>query len=191
MAESTNPTLPQGPGSGALASLIAAIAGGDGSALEDLYRRTSAKLFGIALRVLGSEAEAEEVVQDVYLIVWRKAGLFDAARASPITWLSVMARNRAIDRIRRRRGVQVSADEAGAIADDAASAFDIAAQAQDGRRLHLCLDELDEQPRAMIRSAFLDGHSYSQLADREGVPLGTMKSWIRRGLQKLRACLER
>jgi RNA polymerase sigma factor (sigma-70 family) len=177
-------------GSAAVAALIGAVARGEKSALAEVYSRTSAKMYGIALRLLGNEGEAEDVIQDVYLNVWRKADLFDSAKASPITWLAVMTRNRAIDRLRRRRGDTVGIEAADDIADDSADAFDIAASAQDGARLHHCLEELDERPRAMIRSAFIDGASYPELATREGVPLGTMKSWIRRGLQKLKGCLE-
>lgn len=186
-----SPALTDRSASAGIAALIGDIAGGQAAAMTELYARTSSKLYGIAIRLLGNPGEAEDVVQDVYLNVWRKAGLFDAGRASPITWLAVMTRNRAIDRLRRRRGEEVGVEAADEISDDSASAFEIAASAQDGARLHLCLDELDDRPRAVIRSAFLDGHSYSELASREGVPLGTMKSWIRRGLQKLKGCLER
>lgn len=174
-----------------LVAVVERVAHGDRSAMKALYERTSAKLYGICLRVLGSTAEAEEVLQDVYLTVWRKADSFSADKASPITWLSVMARNRAIDRIRMRRIKSTDLDEAMDIAADDPSAFDLAAQAEDRERLSRCLDELDERPRSAIRSAFLDGATYNELAKRESVPLGTMKSWIRRGLQSLRGCLER
>lgn len=177
-------------GAARVAALVGEIARGERSAMDELYRRTSAKLYGIAVRLLGSEAEAQEVVQDVYLNLWRKAGLFDAGRASPITWLSVMTRNRAIDRLRRRRGDPAGLEEAAELPDGAASAFDIAADAQDRDRLRGCLDTLDERSRTLIRSAFMDGLTHSELATRESVPLGTLKSWIRRGLQKLRSCLE-
>lgn len=189
MADSAR-TIDNAGGAAEIAELIGRIAGGEKMAMAELYRRTSAKLYGIALRLLGNEGEAEDVIQDVYLNVWRKAGLFDAGKASPITWLAVMTRNRAIDRLRRRRGDHLGIEAAHEVADDAASAFDIASSAQDGARLNHCLDELDDRPRAMIRSAFLDGFSYPELAKREGVALGTMKSWIRRSLQKLKACLE-
>ena len=177
-------------GGGELDRLIESTARGDRAAFASLYQRTSAKLYGIAVRLLGSEAEAQEVVQDVYLNLWRKAGRFERGRASPIAWLSVMTRNRAIDRLRGRRGVTASVEEAADLPDDAASAFDIVCAAQDNARLRLCLDTLDEAPRALIRAAFLDGLTHSQLAERQGVALGTLKSWIRRGLQKLRTCLE-
>ncbi len=176
---------------GELAAIVRAIAGGDRSAMAQLYQRTSSKLFGICLRLLGSEAEAEDVLQDVYVTVWRKADRFDAAKASPITWLSVLARNRSIDRLRQRRVRFEDLDAANDIADPDPSAFDLAAIAQDRGRLSDCLDELDERPRQMIRAAFVDGATYSELAKTESVPLGTMKSWIRRGLKNLRGCLER
>lgn len=176
---------------GELAAIVRAIAGGDRKAMATLYQRTSSKLFGICVRLLGSEAEAEDVLQDVYVTVWGKAGTFDAAKASPITWLSVLARNRSIDRLRKRRIKFEDVDAAKDIADTDPSAFDLAAQAEDRGRLSDCLDELDERPRQMIRAAFIDGATYSELAKTESVPLGTMKSWIRRGLKNLRGCLER
>lgn len=179
-----------GGGPARLAALVADIARGERSAMNELYGRTSAKLYGIAVRLLGSDAEAQEVIQDVYLNLWRKAGLFDSARASPITWLAVMTRNRAIDRLRQRRGDSTGIEEAAELPDASSSAFDIACAAQDRARLRLCLDTLEERPRALIRSAFLDGSTHLELSEREGMPLGTLKSLIRRGLQKLRSCLE-
>jgi RNA polymerase sigma-70 factor (ECF subfamily) len=183
--------LHAGSGSGELVALLEAVSRGDRQAFASLYDRTSAKLYGICLRLLGSEAEAQDVLQDVYVIVWEKAGRFDPSKAGAITWLAVLARNRAIDRL-RRRSVGTDAIEAEAhIEDESPSAFDIVEQADNAARLGRCLEQLEEHSRSMIRSAFLDGASYPELAEREGVPLGTMKSWIRRGLQRLRGCLER
>lgn len=183
------------PGPGArgreLSLLLKAIAGGDRAALSTLYERTNAKLYGICSHLLGNEAEAEEVLQDVYLIVWQKAERFDENKASPITWLAVLTRNRAIDRLRRRRLKTAALDDAGEVADDSDTAFELLEQDEQSARLAGCIEELDERPRAMIRAAFLDGATYPQLAEREAVPLGTMKSWIRRALLRLRGCLER
>jgi RNA polymerase sigma-70 factor (ECF subfamily) len=177
--------------SGQLAKLLEAVSRGDRSGFAALYRRTSAKLYGICLRLLGSEAEAQDVLQEVYVTVWQKAGQFDSARASPITWLAVLTRNKAIDRLRRRPIASEGIEAAAEIEDDSPSAFDLVGGAEDAARLGHCLGELEEHARTMIRAAFLDGATYPELAEREGVPLGTMKSWIRRGLQRLRGCLDR
>ena len=166
---------------------------GEKSALESIYRATSAKLFGICLRILGDRQEAEDVLQLVYVSVWRRAGSFDPSRASPITWLATLARNRSIDRLRslrRTRGfepVETAAD----IVDGAPDALAGLESAEEGKRLAGCIGELEDKTANAIRSAFFGGLTYSDLADRAGVPLGTMKSWIRRGLMKLKECLER
>jgi RNA polymerase sigma factor (sigma-70 family) len=173
-----------------LGPLMTSVASGNRGALSELYERTSAKLFGICVRLLGNEAEAEDVLQEVYLVVWNKADRFDPQKASPITWLAVLARNKAIDRLRVRRLATDPIESADHVGDEGPSALDVLETAQEQRRLASCLDELEEQQRVMIRSAFLDGASYPELAEREGVPLGTMKSWIRRGLLRLRGCLQ-
>lgn len=170
--------------------LLHHVSNGDRSAFADVYERTSAKIYGVCLRVLGNESDAQDVLQDVYVTVWRKAALFDPAKAAAITWLAVIARNKAIDRSRRRELATDDLSAAEHVGDDRPSAFEIVQGAEDATRLRHCLDELEEQPRAMIRAAFFQGSTYPELAAREGVPLGTMKSWIRRGLQRLRGCLE-
>jgi RNA polymerase sigma-70 factor (ECF subfamily) len=174
-----------------LAPLMRAVAAGDRTALADLYGRTSGKLYGICVRLLGSEPEAEEVLQDVYLTVWNKADRFDGDKASPITWLAVLARNKSIDRLRRQRAPTTTLDDAPDLADEGPSALEVLEQDEDSKRLDRCLEELEQQQQTAIRAAFLDGATYPQLAEREQVPLGTMKSWIRRGLIRLRGCLER
>jgi len=176
-----------------LAAALARVAAGDHAALRLVYQDTSAKLFGVCLRILNDRSEAEDVLQDVYLTVWRKAAAFDPGRASPITWLVAIARNRAIDRLRssamsRRMEPIESAD---AVSDPSPAALERVELAQQHQRLAGCLEELEARQAAAIRTAFLDGATYEELAARMSVPLGTMKSWIRRGLLKLRACLER
>ena len=174
-----------------LGKLLGAVATGDREAFATLYQRTSAKLYGICIRLLGSEAEAQDVLQDVYVAVWQKAGKFENDKASAITWLSVLARNRSIDRLRQRPIGSDGLDAAAQVEDEGPSAFDVVGSAEDAARLGHCLEELEERARSMIRAAFLDGATYPELAEREGVPLGTMKSWIRRGLLRLRGGLER
>ena len=175
-----------------LVAAIKRVAGGDRAALRLVYSETSAKLFGVCLRILSDRSEAEDVLQDVYLTVWRKAASFDEAVASPITWLVAIARNRSIDRL-RSAGPRAHAplDAAAEVPDEGLSALERLEIGEDQARLKDCLQELEERQSAAIRSAFLDGFTYEELAVRNRVPLGTMKSWIRRGLLKLRACLER
>ena len=173
-----------------LASALSRVAGGDRSALEDVYRRTSAKLFGVILRILPDQSEAEDVLQEVYLAVWKKAGLFDASRASPVTWLATLARNRAIDRLRARGGRTFVSDDAVAeTADGAPLASEVMESGETADQLHRCLELLETRYADMVRQAFFGGLTYAALAERAGAPLGTVKSWMRRSLMKLRACM--
>lgn len=175
-----------------LAAALVRVAAGDRAALRLVYKDTSAKLFGVCLRILNDRSEAEDVLQDVYVTVWRKAASFDPGRGSPITWLVSIARNRAIDRLRAGtvRAHMEPIEAADAVSDPSLPALDRVQMAQQHQRLTRCLEELEPRHSAAIRSAFLEGATYEELAARMGVPLGTMKSWIRRGLLKLRTCLE-
>jgi len=176
-----------------LRDLLLATAGGDAAAFEQLYQSTSAKLFGICLRIVQQRSDAEDVLQDVYVTIWRKAAQFDAARASAITWLAMMARNKAIDRLRAGGVERHSApiDLAEDLRDPTASTLVLAEAHEQHRRLEACLGELEAQRRNLIRIAFFEGATYEELAARCSAPLGTVKSWIRRGLLRLKACLER
>lgn len=160
--------------------------------LREVYDLTSAKLFGICLRILGDRQDAEDVLQEVYVTVWRRAAMFEADRSSPITWLSTLARNRAIDRLRsrRRQGSAEPVEAAFGLADPSPGALAGLETAEDRGRLVHCIEELEQRSADAIRNAFFAGLTYSELADRAGVPLGTMKSWIRRALMKLKACLD-
>jgi RNA polymerase sigma-70 factor (ECF subfamily) len=175
-----------------IVAALARIPAGDRGALQTVYRLTSAKLFGVCLRILGERSEAEDVLQEVYVTVWRKAADFDATRASPMTWLIAIARNRAIDRLRatkqsRRMDPIEAADN---VADGAPVADRALESAQDHARLHTCLGGLEAREQAALRGAFFDGNTYEDLAARMSVPLGTMKSWIRRSMIKLKSCLQ-
>lgn len=176
-----------------LAREIGRVATGDRTAFGNVYRMTSAKLHGIVLRILGDRAEAEDVLQDVYLTVWRRAGDYDPTIASPVTWLVAIARNRAIDRLRALRVVRSSVEIEAIldIEDGGPSPQERVAREQERRRLDECLDVLPEVSRLAIRAAFFGGLTYEEAAIAAGVPVGTMKSWIRRGLISLRGCLER
>lgn len=168
------------------------LAGGEREALREIYDATQAKLFGICLRILGDRKEAEDALQDVYLTLWRRADRFDPARASPISWLATFARNRAVDRLRAgkvQRGA-VPVDEALEIADEAPRVDALLEDAERGARIRHCLGTLEEPTRSSIRTAFFEGRTYAELAETSGEPLGTIKSRIRRGLAKLKACME-
>jgi RNA polymerase sigma-70 factor (ECF subfamily) len=129
-------------------------------------------------------------MQDVYIKIWNRAGRFDAERASPITWLCAIARNTAIDwRRANSRIAPLPVEAAMAIPDERPSADVLIEAGQDSARIFDCMEGLETQQRSAIRSAFFDGLSYPELAARAAVPLGTMKSWIRRGLIQLRGCL--
>ena len=170
---------------------MSAVAAGDRAALRRLYDATSAKLFGVCMRILSNKDECEDVLQEVYLTIWRRADRYEAARAGVMAWIATIARNRAIDRLRARGPLAYAAPVEEIVAPDPAPlASALLEQAQDSAALHRCLDELDPRTAGVIRTAFFEGVTYEALAARLGAPLGTVKSWIRRGLLKLKGCLE-
>ena len=175
-----------------LATTLVAVGGEDRGAFHELYRLTSAKLFGITLRICGDRQAAEDVLHEVYLIVWRRAGAWEPGRASPITWLATIARNRAID-WRRAHALRAAAplEDAPDIADATPDAEAELVAKGERHMLIECLAELEARQRDAIRTAFFDGVTYNDIAARAGVPAGTAKSWIRRGLARLKECLER
>lgn len=165
---------------------IARIAAGDRQALRRVYDATSARLFGICLRFSPDRESAEDALQETYVKLWRRAARFDATRASAITWLSLIARGTAIDGA--RSAARADARVAAVRAEGLAAADPVVAGAA-RQALQDCLDTLDPAPRGFILSAFFDGYGYDELARRAAVPLGTMKSRIRRALAALRRCL--
>ncbi|SDF61435.1 MULTISPECIES: sigma-70 family RNA polymerase sigma factor [Rhodanobacteraceae] len=170
--------------------LLQRTAAGDERAFAELYRRTSPRLFGVCVRVMNDRDEAEEVLQEAFVTVWKRAGSFDPALASAVTWLMTVARNKAIDRLRQRPDMRQQHDvDFDAMIDDTPGPAHDAENDEEYRRLRACLSELEQQQRRSIREAFFGGATYNELAERAKVPLGTMKSWIRRGLLQLRACL--
>jgi RNA polymerase sigma factor (sigma-70 family) len=173
-----------------LGEALCRVAGGDRAAFEELYQRTSAKLFGVCLRILPMRQEAEEALQEAYLSVWRRAGSFDGARGRPMTWLITLARNSAIDRLRAGGRISTAPiDLADQVADSTPIASALVESDEDERRLAYCVGTLDAGEASLIRTAFFEGSTYAELAERAATPLGTIKSRIRRALAKLRACL--
>jgi len=174
----------------ALSAALLATGRADRAAFATVYRLTSARLFGICLRICSTRQAAAAALGEVYLTVWRRAAAFDPGRGSAITWLSTLARNRAIDWI-RSNGRKFEPDTTIAeLPSDDMPADAMMLDAENERRLHLCLDRLDDNQRTAIRTAFFDGCTYAQLAERQSIPLSTVKSWVRRGLMKLKDCLD-
>jgi RNA polymerase sigma-70 factor, ECF subfamily len=174
-----------------VAELIAATARADREAFRALYTASSAKLFGTCLRILRDRGEAEDAVQEVFTRVWLNARRYDAAKARGMTWLVAIARNHAIDRLRARPVAAASADEAAAEAADRTPGPEAQVVAKgEARRIADCFDTLEPARAEAIRGAYLGGLSYEDLSRRHDVPLNTMRSWLRRGLMKLKECLE-
>jgi RNA polymerase sigma-70 factor, ECF subfamily len=170
--------------------LLAAVAKGDQAAFQQLYDATRAKLYGVVLRILRRADLADEVMQDAYLKIWRSAHAYDARMASPMTWMVAIARNRAIDLVRKKS--EASIEEEPAAMDVAGENPDPLARREitdDLRRLLACLGGLDEERRRIVLLAYYNGWSREQLAARFDKPVNTIKTWLRRSLIDLRECL--
>lgn len=172
-----------------IADLIARCALRDRQAFRDLYARTSAKLFGVTLRILRDRAEAEEALQEVYVKIWQRADRYVAGGYSPISWLVAVARNHALDIVRARKPVSEDIDTALDVADASPDPEQAALLGGERARIDGCLDQLEPARADAVRGAYLDGFSYEELAARHNVPLNTMRTWLRRSLIKLRECL--
>ena len=175
---------------------------GDRAAFATLYERTSSHLLGVVLRIQRDRAQAEDILQEVYVNVWRAAQSFDAAQSQPLTWLSSIARNRAIDSLRRTQTqpkfrstissttLDEETDVYDTVASDAPGPLDLLSRASDARALSSCMQGLSAQQRQSVALAFFDGLSHAEVAERMRQPLGTVKSWVRRALITLKGCLE-
>lgn len=188
-----------------LAQLLARAGLGDRAAFARLYERTSGHLFAVVLRIQRDRAQAEDLLQEVYVSVWKSAASFDAARSQPLTWLTHIARNRAIDSLRRQqtqpRTLSLSASEnehgddgpdpADALPSSSPGPLDLLGQASDQRELAHCMGRLTPPQRQSVALAFFDGLSHAEVAAHLREPLGTVKSWVRRALATLKGCLDR
>lgn len=172
---------------------LAGAALGNRAAFGQLYDATSAKLFGIALRVLGNRTEAEDALQDIYVKIWRNADRYRANGLSPVTWLATVARNHCIDRLRRRRaeGGRSEMPEDDALRDPAPGPEGHAVASGEAQAILGCLAELEAQKSEAVRRAYLEGETYADLSARFDVPLNTMRTWLRRSLIALRECMGR
>ena len=172
---------------------LAAAGLGDRRAFGPLYDATSAKLFGIALRILKDRGEAEDALQDIYVKIWDKADRYQVNGLSPITWLSTVARNHCIDILRRKRtdAVRSEMPQDDALADDAPGPEAQAVAVGEARAIRDCMAELEAQRAEAVRRAYLGGETYADLAARFDVPLNTMRTWLRRSLIALQDCMAR
>lgn len=198
----TPSTLPSSR-SGELAALLGRVSLGERAAFATLYRLTSAHLLGVVLRINSDRAQAEDLLQEVYVKIWGAAGSFDAQRAQPMTWLTSIARHQAIDSLRRKKvEPQWVTTRAGAEPDDDdelldhlassdAGPMELLGQAVQARSVAICMKGLTAEQQQTLALAFYQGLSHSEVADQLRQPLGTVKSWVRRGLLALRSCLER
>ena len=172
-----------------ISGLIARIALRDRAAFADLYGRTSAKLFGVCLRILKDRSEAEEALQEVYVKVWQRADRYVQSGFSPISWLVAVARNHCLDILRARKPQAEDIETALEVAEPGPNPEQSAVVRSERSRIDACLGELEVDRADAVRGAYLDGYSYEELAARFSVPLNTMRTWLRRSLIKLRECL--
>jgi RNA polymerase sigma-70 factor, ECF subfamily len=173
-------------------ALIEKMMAGDEAALSALYDRYSPMLFGMLMRVLKDQQAAEEVLQDLFLQLWRNAGQFDASRGSLPAWLMVIGRNRAISRLRGRRDREVLEEEEGDFASTFVSPQNIedeAARAQAARGVSAALEKLPAEQRQVVELAYFEGMTQSEIAAKTGTPLGTVKTRVRTAMQTLRQIL--
>lgn len=176
---------------------------GDRAAFKRLYDQTSGHLFAVLLRIQRDRTIAEDLLQEVYVSAWKAAASFDAAQAQPLTWLTHIARNKAIDSLRRAQAQphmeSVHSDNDDderpdldqRMADEGPGPAELLERASDARQLTHCMEGLSAQQRQSVALAFFDGLSHAEVAEQLREPLGTVKSWVRRALLSLKTCLER
>jgi RNA polymerase sigma-70 factor (ECF subfamily) len=164
---------------------------GDRAAFSSLYNATSAKLFGVCLRILKNRVEAKDALQDVFVKVWQKSSGYAVNGYSPMTWLITVARNLAIDRLRARKAPSKNIDDTHDLVDNGPTPEMIVVQKSERDQIDGCLAELEKAHATAVSGAYFDGDSYQDLADSVGVPINTMRTWLRRSLLKLKDCLTR
>jgi RNA polymerase sigma factor (sigma-70 family) len=177
-----------------LMELLARTALKDQPAFAELYRLTSPHLYAVALRILRESAAAEEVLQESFVNIWHHAGSYVAAKSQPLTWLTSIVRNRCLDHLRRREVETVTMDDEEdgvTIAAEDPTPLEMLLSGADARAVRGCVEALEPGQKQAIALAFFQGLSHSELSRQLREPLGTVKSWVRRGLDRLRDCLDR
>jgi RNA polymerase sigma-70 factor (ECF subfamily) len=173
-----------------LRQLLAQCSLGDRRAFETLYRSVGPRLHGVALRFMGRQDLAEEVLQESFVRIWNNASRYEAHLSAPLTWMINITRNQAIDQLRKHRDRPLSDLEEQMLVDESPSAHEQLDSAREASALNRCLDSLEGMQRQSITVAYFQGLSCSELAEHLAAPLGSGKSWIRRGMERLRRCLE-
>ncbi len=178
-----------------LIALLDRVALAEESALRELYELTSSKLYGLAVRVVGNREWAEDVLQEAYLNIWKIAGDYKAVLSPPMAWMGMLVRSRGLDFLRRRASDRADRMQAldevisDTVAGDSPDPLDSAQASEQARALHQCLSQLEGRQREVISLAYLRDLSHGELAQQLKLPLGTVKTWIRRGLEQLRGCM--
>ena len=187
---------PENPDS-QLIALLDRVALADESALRELYDLTSSKLYGVAVRVVSKREWAEDVLQEAYLNIWRIACDYKATLSPPMAWMGLVVRSRGLDFLRRRASERIDRMQElddmifDTVAGDAANPMDTTQASEQAWALHQCLNQLENKQREVVSLAYLRDLSHSELAGQLKLPLGTVKTWIRRGLEQLRGCMAR
>ncbi|MEO7160481.1 MAG: sigma-70 family RNA polymerase sigma factor [Polaromonas sp.] len=185
---------PESPDS-QLIALLDRVALADESALKELYALTSSKLYGVAVRVVSNREWAEDVLQEAYLNIWKIAGDYKATLSPPMAWMGLLVRSRGLDFLRRRasdradRMQQLDEMISDTVAGDSPNPMDTTQASEQAWALHQCLSQLENRQREVVSLAYLRDLSHSELAEQLKLPLGTVKTWIRRGLEQLRGCM--
>jgi RNA polymerase sigma-70 factor, ECF subfamily len=173
-----------------LVNCLTRVGAGDRAAFGRLYDRSAGQLFALALGICRRRALAEEVLQEGYVRIWRHAPQYDPTRGDPMAWLATIVRRLAIDALRRAGNESpLEPGHASDVADPDPDPLVHAMRTQEARTIHRCLDELEARQRSCILLAYFRGCSHSEVGARLGLPLGTVKSHIRRGLQRLKRCI--
>ncbi|WP_034388923.1 sigma-70 family RNA polymerase sigma factor [Hellea balneolensis] len=174
-----------------IAALIGRVTLKDRAAFDRLYNAASPKLFGACLRLLKDNTEAEDAMQDIFVKIWNKADRYRPGNASAMGWLYAIARNHCLDILRARKAPLRSMEQTLDIPDKAADPEKSAVNAGEGRRIDICMMELEPDKAEAVKAAYVEGYSYAELSAHYEVPLNTMRTWLRRSLMKLRKCLEK
>lgn len=180
-----------------LIALLDRVAARDEQAFRRLYELCAPKLHGLALRVVGQREWAEDALQEAFLQIWRQAGDYRDSLSPPMAWMGMIVRSRCLDQLRRRKtGREVlhddtDGDPAEEVPSEAPGPLDVSLASQQAWALHQCLGKLERRQREVVSLAYLRDLSHGDLARQLGLPLGTVKSWIRRGLEQLRTCMAR